>query len=183
MSGPDSVEPNRPLLASHYELASPIRLARIGGFGFPTHELLSEERSVAKLGRDGSIRIFFGPGRRVLLADGTEWRIKAANSGRHIVPIVMSAAGTVAITGPLYGKRSYGITGRDFAYNVVPLGHVGIRTPGVWGLHDREIVVGEVDQKRRQIVADETLPIAAALLVFTLIAHGIPGEADLLPRR
>ena len=104
--------------------------------GFPIDELVSNETLIAKLGRDGSLKIFFGPGRRVMLADGTEWRIKGATSGRHIVPVVKSAKGTVAFAGPLYGKRSYGITGRDFAYNIIPLGKVGLMTPGLWGIRE-----------------------------------------------
>lgn len=181
MSGSAAARSNGPALTIPRELASPIRLHHIGGFGFPTDELVSEGRSIAKLGRDGSLKIFFGPGRKVMLADGNEWRIKATTTGRYIVPIVVSPYGTVAMAGPLDGKRSYGITGKEFAYNVVPLGRVGLRKPGLWGLLDRERPVGEIHQRRREIIADEPLPIAAVLLAFTLVAHGIPGEAALLP--
>ncbi len=164
------------------ELRSPIEIRHIGGFGFPIDELVSNEMSIAKLGRDGSLKIFFGPGRRVLLADGTEWRIKGATSGRHIVPIVKSAAGTVAFAGPLYGKRTYGITGRDFAYNIVPLGRVGLMTPGLWGIRDRQDEIGRLYQRAKRIDVAQAFPVAAALLVFALVTHGIPGENDLLPR-
>ena len=164
------------------KLTSPIEIHRIGGFGFPTDQLVSDGTTIAKLGRDGSLKIFFGPGRRVVLADGTEWRIKGATSGRHIVPVVKAAAGTVAFTGPLYGKRNYGITGRDFAYNIVPLGKVGLMTPGLWGIRDRQDEVGRIKQRARRIDVSEPFPVAAALLAFTLVTHGIPGENDLLPR-
>lgn len=161
-------------------LASPIEVRHIGGFGFPTDELVAADVRVARLGRDGSLKIFFGPGRRVVLSDGIEWRIKAATSGRYIMPIVSSPQGTVAFAGALPGKRSYGITGRDFAFNLVPLGKVGLRTPGLWGIRDRHDEIGRLFQKARQIQVDRTFPIAAALLAFTVVAHGIPGEAELL---
>ena len=157
-------------------------MRHIGGFGFPTDELISDGNRIAKLGRDGSIRIFFGPGRRVVLQDGTEWRIKAATMGRHIVPVVKSEVGTVAYGGPLPGKRTYGITGRDFAYNIVPLGRVGLLAPGLWGVRARQDEIGRINQKQRSIQVAQPFPIAAALLAFTLVTHGVPGENDLLPR-
>lgn len=162
------------------ELWSPIELRHIGGFGFPTDELVSEETRFAKLGRDGSLKIFFGPGRRVVLADGTEWRIKAATMSRHIVPVIRSPDGTVAYGAPLPGKRTYGITGRDFAFNLVPLGRVGLLTPGLWGVRDRHDEIGRLYQRAKRIEVSQPFPIAAALLAFTLVTHGIPGENDLL---
>ncbi|NND04401.1 MAG: hypothetical protein HKN91_16615 [Acidimicrobiia bacterium] len=179
MNAPD---PLATTSSSLHELWSPIEIRHIGGFGFPVDELVSNEISIAKLGRDSSLKIFFGPGRRVVLSDGTEWRIKGANSGRHIVPVIKSAAGSVAFAGPLYGKRIYGITGREFAYNLVPLGKVGIMTPGLWGIRDRQDEVGRLHQKAKRIEVTEPFPTAAALLAFTLVTHGIPGENDLLPR-
>lgn len=159
-----------------------IEMRRIGRAGFPAAELLSDGVTAAKLGRDSSFSIFFGPGRRVALADGTEWRIKAANSNRHIVPIVKSEAGTVAFSGPLYGKRSYGITGRDYGYSLMPLGRIGLRSPGIWTLRHHETDIASVDDRELLIEALQPIPLAAVLLVFTLINHGVPGEADLVPR-
>lgn len=166
--------------SSQVDLWSPIELRHIGGFGFPTHELVSAETRIAKLGRDGSLKIFFGKGRRVVLADGAEWRIKAGTMGRHIVPLIKSAEGTVAFAGPLPGKRNYGITGADFAYNIVPLGKVGLMTPGLWGIRDRQDEIGRLFQKPARIEVAQPFPTAAALLAFTLVTHGVPGENDLL---
>ena len=73
------------------------RFRSVSRFGFPTEELIGDDGLIAQFGRDGSMRIFFGKGRRVRLADGTEWRIKAVEEGRHIVPMIRSAAGLVAI--------------------------------------------------------------------------------------
>lgn len=159
-----------------------IEMRRVGRRGFPAAELLSDGVSVARLGRDSSFNIFFGPGRRVVLADGTEWRIKAANSNRHIVPIVRAESGTVAFSGPLYGKRSYGITGRDYGYSLMPLGRIGLRSPGIWTLRQHESDIASVDDRQLLIEARRPIPVAAVLLVFTLVNHGVPGEGDLVPR-
>ena len=37
-------------------------------------------------------------------------------------------------------------------------------------------------QRAKRIEASEPFPVAAALLAFTLVTHGIPGENELLPR-
>jgi len=160
-----------------------IRLSRIGWLAFPNYELTAEGRLIAQLARDSSVWIFFGPGRRIRLADGTEWRVKAATSGRLIVPIIKSRAGTVAFSGPLASKRSYGITGKDFAYEVVPHGRVGLRRGGLWGVRSHETEIAVIDPHRRVIEAAEPITIAAALMAFTVLAHGTPGDVDLMPSR
>ena len=164
-------------------IAAPCRLRRVGRFGFPVEELAGEDEVVAWLGRDGSLRMFFGPGRRVRLADGTEWRVKAATSGRYIIPIVTSASGMIAIAGPLPGKRTYGISGKDFGCNLVPLGHGGFRRPRRWALRRHETEIATIDETERAIQPVEPVPLAAAVMAFTLIRHGIPGETDLMPSR
>ena len=156
---------------------------RLNRWGFPTEEFVGEDGPIAQLGRDGSMRIFFGKGRRIRLADGTEWRIKAVEEGRHIVPMVRSAAGLVAISSPLFAKRSYGINGKGYGMALVPLGKTGLRTPGLWVLRRHEEEVAAIDYHERVVHAPEPLPVAAAILAFTLITHGIPGEADLIPGR
>ncbi len=160
------------------------QLRRIGGFGFPIEELVDEHGKVlAHLGRNSSMRIFFGKGRRVRLPDGTEWRIKATTSGPHIVPIVRTEEGTIAISGPLFAKRSYGINGRDYGYTLIPLGHLGLRRPGLWALRRHETQVATIEDHDRIIHTAEPIPLAAGLLAFTLMSHGIPGEANLLPKK
>lgn len=156
-------------------------MRRIGGWGFPVEELVAGNQRVAALGRDGSLRIFFGPGRRVRLADGEEWRIKAATSGRCIVPVITSPTGAVAISGPLHGKRCYGITGRDWAYFLIPLGRTGLFGTKQWAVRLHEADVGMIHD--RVFRSYQPIPVAAALLAFTLITHGIPGEARLIPGR
>ena len=169
--------------ASSATLRGSARFRTLGRGGFPTDDLVEGERVVAQLGRDGSLRIFFGKGRRVRLADGTEWRIKAVTSGRHIVPVIKSSTGTVAITSPLFAKRSYSINGPGYGLALVPLGKIGMRTPGLWVLRRHEEEIAAIDYHERTIHAPEPLAVAAAVLAFTLINHGIPGEAELIPGR
>jgi hypothetical protein len=173
----------KPVHADPRTVAGSIRIGRIGWLAFPQYELTTEGRPAAQLGRDSSIWIFFGPGRRIRLADGAEWRVKAATTGRLIVPVIRSEAGTVAFSGPLHAKRSYGITGKDFAYEVVPHGRVGSGRAGLWGLRRHEAEVAVIDARRRVMEATEPIPVAAALLAFTVLTHGTPGDVDLMPGR
>jgi hypothetical protein len=125
--------------------------------------------------------IFFGRGRRIRFADMAEWRIRATTSGRHIVPYVTSDAGRLAISGPLYADRSYGINGRDYGYTLIPTGRGGIRRAPLWILQHHETEIARIDDVEGVIDAVAAVPVAAALLAFTLITHGIPGEAKLTP--
>ena len=158
----------------------PISLRRVGRSAFPTHELVSARGTVARLGRDGTLRVFFGRGRRVQLVDGPEWRIKATTSGPYIVPIITAPTGIVATSGPQAGRRCYGINGKHFGYVIVPLGRVRILGELSWVMRRHEVEVATIDAGR-VIRTNEPIPIAAALMAFALIAHGIPGEAKLMP--
>jgi hypothetical protein len=157
-----------------------VRLRRVGRLAFPIEELVGPDGPVAHLGRNSSLKIFFGPGRRVRFADGTEWRIKAVASGRHIVPIVTSPAGTVAVSGPLFAKRSYGINTKDKGFTLIPVGNVG---RGIWVLRRHEFEAASIDEHARVLTAAEPIPVGAILMAFTLMSHGIPGEAELMPKR
>jgi hypothetical protein len=164
-------------------IAGTVALRRRSVRGFPTEELVCNGAIVAELGRDSSFWIFFGRGRRVRLADGTEWRIKSTTSGRHIVPLIRSEAGTITISGPLKAKRSYGINGKGYGYSLIPLGASGIRRSGQWSLRRHQTQIAVIEDYPRIARTEEPIPIAAVLMAFTLITHGIPGEANLIPQR
>lgn len=167
-----------PLLTTDVE--GPISLRRISRSGFPTHELIAACRTIARLGRDGTLRLFFGRGRRVQLVDGTEWRIKATTAGPYIVPIIKARTGMVATSGPLAGDHCYGINGKHFGYVLVPLGPIRLFGRVDWLMRRHEDEVATIDSAR-VIHTNEPIPIAAALMAFALIDHGIPGEAKLMP--
>lgn len=158
-----------------------IRLHRVSRFAFPIEELAGPDGPIAHLGRNSSLNIFFGRGRRVRFIDGTEWRIKAGSFAQFIVPIVSSPVGTVATSGPLHAKRSYGINTKDGSYALFPVRYVEGRRSALWILSRYELEVATIDAGDRVLTAGEPLPVAAALLAFTLISHGIPGEAKLVP--
>jgi len=162
------------------DVEGPISLRRISRSGFPTHELIASGCTIARLGRDGSLRIFFGRGRRVQLIDGTEWRIKATTVGPYIVPIIKTRTGIVATSGPLGGRRCYGINGEHFGFVLIPLGQVRLVGQVAWLMRRHADEVATINAAH-VMHANEPVPIAAALMAFTLINHGIPGEAKLMP--
>ena len=126
--------------------------------------------------------MFFGRGRRVQLVDGTEWRIKAMTAGPYIVPIIKARTGIVATSGPLGGRRCYGINGKHFGFVLVPLGPIRLLGQVAWLIRRHEDEVATIDAAH-VMNANEPVPIAAALMAFTLIDHGIPGEAKLMPTK
>lgn len=159
-------------------------IRRVGVLGFPISFLVGEdgqsgEKVLARLGRGGWFRVFFGRGRRVELPDGTIWRMTARGIGHYIVPVVTCEAGKLAEAAPR-GKRAYGINGRDFAYNLYPDRRVGWLKP-TWSLSDHDTELASFGSN--SIFADHPIPLAAALLGLTLVKYGVPGEADLgIPR-
>jgi hypothetical protein len=136
--------------------------------------------TIARLGRDGSLRLFLGRGRRVRLADDTEWRVKATTFGPFIVPVIRASDGMVATSSPLAGRRCYGINGKAFGYVLVPLGRVRLLGRWEWAMRRHEVDVATIDTE--QVVHTvEPVPVAAVLMALTLISHGIPGESKLRP--
>ena len=162
------------------DVEGPIALRPVSRSGFPTHELIAAGATIARLGRDGSLRIFFGRGRRVELVDGTEWRIKATTVGPYIVPVISARTGLVATSGPVGGRRCYGINGRHFGFVLTPLGRVRLLRGVGWLMRRHQDEVATIDTTD-VMQTNEPVPIAAALMAFTLIDHGIPGEAKLMP--
>lgn len=149
-------------------------IRRVGTFGFPAALLVADGETLARLGRDGWLRVFIGRGRRIEITDGSTWRIQGAGVGSQIVPMVTSQRGKLAV-GSLLGRRSYGINGRDYAYNLYPT-RLGMgRSSWILRQHDTEIAM----LWAHSIRADYPVPLAAALLCFTLIKYGVPGEANL----
>lgn len=155
-------------------------IRRTGPVGFPASVFAlddgtSQGRVLARLGRDGWFRVFLARGQKVELPDGTSWRITAVAAGPYIEPVVSAETGKLAIGSP-YGKRSYHINGRDYAYNLYPSSVSGARKRS-WTLREHETHMAVLDPSSMD--ADYPVPLAAALLCFTLIRHGVPGEAHL----
>jgi hypothetical protein len=160
-----------------------VALRRVGRWRFPVEELIADNGTIARLGRDGSIRVLLGPGRKVVLPDGTEWRIMSVASGPMITPLIMSPTGKIAGSGLLHAKRSYGINLQDISYTLIPVERIGLRRPRRWALRRAESEIAIVNAVSHTIEAIEQVPVAAVLMTFTLLKHGIPGEASLMPPR
>ncbi|MDF1594607.1 MAG: hypothetical protein P1T08_00730 [Acidimicrobiia bacterium] len=147
---------------------------RVGVLRFPVSIVEGEDGHVlARLGRGGWFKVFFGRGRRVELPDGTAWRVTATGAGSCIVPMVTCSGGKLAVAAP-HGKRSYGINGRAYAYNIYPASQAGLRR---WSLREHETELGRFGS--HSMYASHPIPLATALLCFTLIRYGVPGDADL----
>lgn len=167
--------PNQPSVLSMDTVLGTASLRRVGTLFFPTSVFYSEDGEVlAKLGRDGWFRVFFGRGRRVELPEGTTWRVTALDRGKYLEPRITSKKGKLAV-GSSRGDRSYGINGRDYAYVLLPTGGGLFNT--TWELREHDKVLATVGSL--QMHAHYPVPLAAALLSFTLIKHGVPGEAKL----
>ena len=169
----------RPVGGMDHVLGSAL-LRRVGALAFPTFVLVgdegaSEETILARLGRDGWFRVFFGRGRRVELPDGTKWRLTAVGAGGFISPLVTCEGGKLAMAAPL-GSRSYGVNGRDYAYNLYPTRNRDLDKP-TWALREHDTDIATFGS--RSMYAKHPVPLAAALLCFTLIKYGVPGEANL----
>ena len=155
-------------------------IRRVGRFAFPVYVLVQEDgtnngRILARLGRRGWLRIFFGPGQRVELPDGTKSRVAAVEASPYIEPAVLGGGGKLVVGSP-HGKRSYRITGRDFAFRFYAAGDAR-RGKDLWTLQEHETVIATF--QANLMSARHSVPLPAALLCFTLITYGIPGEADL----
>jgi len=155
-------------------LASIRRVARLS---FPTFVFEATEPAegmLARLGRDGWFRLYFGRGRRVELRDGTPWRIQAVETAGQLLPIVTCPDGKLAV-GASMGARSYGIHGRDFAYSLYR-SKPGVLGKSSWILREHETELATFVTGR--VLAERPIPLAAALLCFTLMKHGVPSDAS-----
>ena len=132
---------------------------------------------LARLGRDGWFRVFFGRGRRVEPSDGTPWRIQGGGMGGQLVPVVTCPTGKLAV-GSSVGDGAYGINGRDYAFRFFSTRSKGFdRSPWLLAEYDRELATFT----RNTVHTAHPVPLAAVLLCFTLIKYGVPGEEMLPP--
>jgi len=151
-------------------------LRRVQAVGFPAFICESSDsgKVLAEIARIGWFRLLFGRGIRIRLPDGAEWRMSSLGVAGQLVPIVRCDAGKLAV-GASVGSRSYGINGRDFAYNLYPETARGIRRH-TWHLREHETHLATMTPQ--SITSDQPVPLAAVLLCFVLIKYGIPGEAS-----
>lgn len=153
-------------------------MRRVGWWRFPVFELASGQEVLARLARPGWIRIFFGRGQLIELADGRRWRLRAVGIAGAICPVIVdSDMRKVAIAMPRHA--GYGVNGRDWAYAVVPAQPRRLVRSNRWIIREHEDNIGVATRTPWQVTTTRTVPLAAAILALTLATHEIPGESGL----
>ena len=153
-------------------------LSSTGQRRFPAYELVVGDTTVARLGRFGWWRIYFGRGQRIELADGTSWRLRAIDSADAICPVIVNTENKkVALAAPFHGV--YGLNGADWSYVLYPAKKRGFTRPNHWILRHHEDDVAVVSNSPTGVEASEPVPLGAVFLSFVLTRYAIPGESGL----
>ena len=160
--------------ASH-EMVGRAELHRVGRWRFPVFELTQDGTVLASLGRSGWVKVFFGRGQRIVLPDGSRWRIKSLGTGGTISPAIFdSSKRKVAIAS--VGVGGYGINGRDYGCVLYQAEKKRFTRANTWVIrhHDDELAV--ITRHPRTVEASRPVHLGAVLLSFALIRYGILGE-------
>lgn len=154
-----------------------IALHRVRWGRYPTHQLVHDGSSIADVGSIGWLRIYLGWGSRVVLGDGTRWRIRAVTMSGYVRPVVVDTTRRKVALGA-GGEGVYGITGREFGYTLNP-GAKPHRRDAVWVLRHHENDVAEVRRRPMRFDSTEPVHIGAVLLSFVMMRNGVPDDARL----
>jgi hypothetical protein len=154
----------------------------VGRWRFPVYELVVDGVVLARLGRPGPWRIFFGRGQVIELADGSKWRLRSLGMAGAICPVIVdSDIRKVALAAPHHG--GYGLNGADWAYVLYPSERHRFVRSNHWILREYEENVGVVTRTPWQIETTAPVPLGAAILALSLAVYAIPGESKLgVPR-
>jgi hypothetical protein len=157
-------------------------LHRVGRWRFPVYELVVDGVVLARLGRPGPWRIFFGRGQAIELADGSKWRLRSLGMAGAICPVIVdSDIRKVALAAPHHG--GYGLNGADWAYVLYPSERHRFVRSNHWILREYEENIGVVTRTPWQIETTAPVPLGAAILALSLAVYAIPGESKLgVPR-
>lgn len=160
------------------DLVGEISLRRVGRWRFPVFELASSEDVIARFGRLGLWRIYFGGGVRIELTTGATWRLRSFGSAGAVCPVIVdSDIRKVAQAAPYAG--GYGLNGPDWAYVMVPSEHRQLARSNQWILREHEEEVGAITRRPWRIEANSPVPLGAAIIGLALAVYAIPGEAKL----
>lgn len=159
-----------------HSLRGSANLQRLSRWRFPVQELVQDGIVLARLGRTGWFKVFFGKGQRIELADGTRWTVRARSVAGTICPVVVDGSGRkVAMAGLTPG--GYGINGKDWAYELLPTSRPKFGRADMWRLrrHDREEAV--VSRTSLSVEASSPVHLGAVLLSFVVVRYGLPEES------
>lgn len=152
-----------------------VAIRRSRRWSFPAYQLLRQESLVASFGRYSMLNIYFGPGQRISLSDGTRWRLRAIGVGGAICPIVTDADGRRISQSGLMA-RHYGINTPGHAYGLIRAEQSVLGTVNRWILTHEEDYVMHLTRRPREALIVAAVPLATVLLSFVLMDFGIPGE-------
>jgi len=151
-------------------------VARVGRLRFPVYELRQNGRVLASMGRSGLIKVMFGRGQRVELADGTKWRVKAMGIAGSICPAVFDAEKRKVSISSLRDKK-YGVNGRDFGCILYAAEKRRFGRADRWIMREYETELAEFVRYPSSVRADEPVHLGAVILSFALMKYGILGES------
>jgi hypothetical protein len=151
------------------------QLRRVARWRFPVFELTQEGKVLASLGRSGWIKVFFGRGQRIVLADGSRWRIKSLGGGGSIGPAIFDASKRkVAISS--VGVGGYGINGRDYGCVLYQAEKKRFTRANHWIIRHHDETLAVITRHPRTVEASQPVHLGAVLLSFALVRYGILGE-------
>ena len=89
---------------------------------FPSYRLTTEQGLEVGLARYSALNIyFFGPGQKIALPWGGQWRLTAVARGSGLAAVVANEdRQRLAMAAPGAVAGNYGINGRDYAYTLNP---------------------------------------------------------------
>ncbi len=161
--------------ANHYVQGTAV-MTRVGRFRFPVFELRQDGRVLASMGRPGLMKIMFGRGQRVELADGSAWRVQALGIAGAICPVVLDAdRRKVAISSPRDGK--YGLNGKGYGCILYATEKQRFSRANRWIMREHETELALLTRYPSSVCASEPVHLGAVLLSFVLMRYGILGES------
>lgn len=157
------------------EMLGHAELHRVSRWRFPLFELTQDGKVLASLGRSGWVKVFFGRGQRIVLADGSRWRIKSLGAGGVISPAIFdSSKRKIAISS--VGVGGYGINGRDHGCVFYQAEKKRFIRANRWIIRHHEDELAVITRHPRTVEASHPVHLGAVLLSFALVRYGILGE-------
>lgn len=151
---------------------------RVSRWGFPRSRFTFDD-TAAHLGGLSWFSVYLGRGQRIVLPDGTEWRLRAVSRGRFVCPVVVDGERRkVAMSYP--GNRNYGIDTRDRSFVLNPASR-SPRRAARWTLDEHETRLAVLTRRPYTVQSAASVPLAVALLAPVLMRFGVLGEAEMLP--
>jgi hypothetical protein len=158
-----------------HEMQGRAAVRRVGRVRFPVFELVQNDVVLASMGRTGSIKVFFGRGQRIELADGSQWRLISLGRGGAICPAILDdGKRKIALSSVLEG--GYGINGKTYGFTLYPGERKRFSRENRWILRCYEDEIATVTRYPSAIDASAPVHLGAVLLAFTLARYGVLGE-------